>query len=881
MIKNLRIGVRLFVGIGCVLAVMVVALGLYALTLSRTVDRFDHMMATEITIRQKAGEIQQFMLQARRSEKDFLLRKDITYKADVEKEIAALLAANQTVMDTATSAGISEALAHGTKIQGFAREYLEHFTDLTAAHETMGLDHTAGLQGRFRAAVHDLEARLKHYEVETLFVDLLQIRRFEKNYVMKPNAADLNQLRQALDRFVQELPASGLAPEVKTSFSEALRTYTNALDRLAGGAAAAYGDMQAAARTIETGLNEYYVPGIRADLLMIRRHEKDYLLRGEKKYVDQTRGAVKALVQSLNGSGIADDSKADLVRQLDRYTEAFDALVAEQQTVDALMQTMRSAVHNIEPEVAELAADAARRAEKTAAEAKDAVAFDGALAKIIGVIAVIIGMLVAWFMTRSISLPVQKIVGIARDIAGGDLTKSIDIDQKDEIGMLALAFRDMQEKINTLASEIKDLTAGILNGKLDTRADGKGLDRGWLDLITGLNGLIEAFVKPMNLSVRYMTDLSVGVIPDRITDDYKGDFDKIKMSMNRLIDSMHEITQVAIRMSEGDLMVDVKERSDNDTLMAALNGMIHSLKQVMTEVNQASGYVAAGSQQMSSTSGQIAAGASEQASSIEEVSSSMEEMSANIRQNAENAQQTEAIAVQTSKDAQKGGEAVARTVAAMKQIAEKISIIEEISRQTNMLALNAAIEAARAGEHGKGFAVVAGAVRKLAERSQTAAGEISQLSMTSVGIAEEAGQMLTKIVPDIARTAELVQEINAASSEQDSGASQINSAIDQLNSVIQQNSSASEEMSSTAEELSAQAEQLRNIISFFKLDDDRPEQTGKRRAVGMKPKAESSGRKKIPAPRDDQPEKKHIRGIALSLDEHKAMDLNDEDFEQY
>jgi methyl-accepting chemotaxis protein len=258
----------------------------------------------------------------------------------------------------------------------------------------------------------------------------------------------------------------------------------------------------------------------------------------------------------------------------------------------------------------------------------------------------------------------------------------------------------------------------------------------------------------------------------------------------------------------------------------------------------------------------------------------MEEMSANIRQNAENAQQTEAIAVQTSKDAQKGGEAVARTVAAMKQIAEKISIIEEISRQTNMLALNAAIEAARAGEHGKGFAVVAGAVRKLAERSQTAAGEISQLSMSSVGIAEEAGQMLTKIVPDIARTAELVQEINAASSEQDSGASQINSAIDQLNSVIQQNSSASEEMSSTAEELSAQAEQLRNIISFFKIDDDRPKQDKKRPAIGMNRQPTSSGRKKPPVKEKTQ-EKEKLGGIALTLDEHKTMGLDDEDFEQY
>ncbi|MBF0235425.1 MAG: methyl-accepting chemotaxis protein, partial [Desulfamplus sp.] len=194
------------------------------------------------------------------------------------------------------------------------------------------------------------------------------------------------------------------------------------------------------------------------------------------------------------------------------------------------------------------------------------------------------------------------------------------------------------------------------------------------------------------------------------------------------------------------------------------------------------------------------------------------QMSANISQNAENAQQTERLAIQAASDAEKGGQAVAKTVTAMKSIAEKISIIEEIARQTNMLALNAAIEAARAGEHGKGFAVVADAVRKLAERSQAAAGEISNLSVTSVQIAEDEGAMLDKIVPDIKRTAELVQEINAASSEQNSGAAQINQALQQLDQVIQQNASASEEMSATSEELSSQAENLLDMINYFKVD---------------------------------------------------------------
>jgi methyl-accepting chemotaxis protein len=196
----------------------------------------------------------------------------------------------------------------------------------------------------------------------------------------------------------------------------------------------------------------------------------------------------------------------------------------------------------------------------------------------------------------------------------------------------------------------------------------------------------------------------------------------------------------------------------------------------------------------------------------------MEEMASSIQQNADNAKQTDKIASKAAQDTKSGGEAVVQTVAAMKEIAEKINIIEEIARKTDLLALNAAVEAARAGEHGKGFAVVASEVRKLAERSQTAAAEISRLTTDGVEVAESAGELLAKLVPDIRKTAELVQEISAASAEQNTGASQINKAIQQLDQVIQQNASASEEMASTAEELSSQAEVLQSTVSFFKVD---------------------------------------------------------------
>ncbi len=324
--------------------------------------------------------------------------------------------------------------------------------------------------------------------------------------------------------------------------------------------------------------------------------------------------------------------------------------------------------------------------------------------------------------------------------------------------------------------------------------------------------------KPVQAGVNLAQAIASGDFSQRMNLNKSDEIGQLALALDEMAGGLEEFASIASEIAEGNLQVEVTPASSHDQLGNALLNMVGKLREVVGQVKVTTNHVSSGTQAMSASSEEMSQGAAEQAAAAEEASSSIEQMTANIRQNADNAMQTEKISIQAANDAKDGGKAVAKTVTAMKTIAGKIMIIEEISRQTNLLALNAAIEAARAGEHGKGFAVVAAEVRKLAERSQIAAGEINDLSSSSVEVAEQAGQLLDVIVPNIQKTSELVQEISAASREQDAGAEQIVKSIQQLDGVIQQNSASSEEMASTSEELSSQADQLEQMVAFFTLD---------------------------------------------------------------
>ena len=328
--------------------------------------------------------------------------------------------------------------------------------------------------------------------------------------------------------------------------------------------------------------------------------------------------------------------------------------------------------------------------------------------------------------------------------------------------------------------------------------------------------------------------------------------------------ALSQAVGVANKLSAGDLTVKIEVNSKDETgqLLTAMQNMVAKLIEIITAVRSGADSLASASEEISATAQSLSQSSSEQAASVEETTASIEQMTASINQNTENAKVTDSMAGKAAKEATEGGQAVGSTVEAMKKIAGKIGIVDDIAYQTNLLALNAAIEAARAGEHGKGFAVVAAEVRKLAERSQVAAQEIGELASSSVSLAEKAGKLLDEIVPSINKTSDLVQEIASASSEQSSGVAQINGAMGQLNQITQQNASASEELAATSEEMSSQTEQLQNVMTFFKLDAS---------AQGIIPVRHSSG----PAAKLSKAVLKKTAG------KHAAGAPNDQDFSRF
>lgn len=377
--------------------------------------------------------------------------------------------------------------------------------------------------------------------------------------------------------------------------------------------------------------------------------------------------------------------------------------------------------------------------------------------------------------------------------------------------------KNIQTILTQLTEELSKLVNDAKNGILSSRADVEKINFEFREIPKGINQTLDAVIQPLNVAAEYINKISLGDNPPIISEEYKGEFNRIKENLNTLITVNNQIITNAKKIANGDLTLSLTKRCENDLLIEALSVMIVKLNETITAIAETAEDIASSSEEASMAATTIAQGASEQAASAEEISASVEQMASTIQQNTENALDTERISTQAAKSINEVSISSQKSLEAIRLISEKIKVINDIAEKTDILAINAAIEAARAGEHGKGFAVVAAEVRKLAEVSQKAAIDINGLSNTSLKVTEEAGIQMAKLIPDITKTAKLIQEISAASNEQSSGANQIAKAVDQFSQVTQQNSASSEELSSNAQELSSQAEILRNAVSFFNI----------------------------------------------------------------
>jgi methyl-accepting chemotaxis protein len=473
-----------------------------------------------------------------------------------------------------------------------------------------------------------------------------------------------------------------------------------------------------------------------------------------------------------------------------------------------------------------------------------------------------LALFVSVSLLRGILRSLSESVAFAHCLARGDTSQTLDISRRDEIGNLARALREVAQAEAQVAGLAESVARGDLSVDVVPRSEQDMLVRSMRDLV-------RAELQVAEMTEKLATgELNLDVKP-------RSDQDVLLRAFAKLVEAERRVSEIAGQLAAGDLRVEVRTRSGNDLLMASLADMLAKLTAVVSEVQSGAYNVASGSEQMSASAESLSQATTEQAAALEESSASMEEMASSIAQNADNARQTEAIASKAATDARESGQAMTQTVSAMKEIAQKISIIEEIARQTDLLALNAAIEAARAGEHGKGFAVVAAEVRKLAERSQQAAAGINDLSKSSTEVAERAGELLKKLVPDIQKTAELVQEISAASAEQQTGAAQVNKALQQLDQVVQANASSSEELASTSEELSSQAQQLQSVVNFFRMEDTQGATARANRMTRTALAGQTGRSKALPG---GAGAKRKKGGVALQMD---GAEAGDDEFERF
>jgi methyl-accepting chemotaxis protein len=721
--KNLSMGFKMSIGFGGILILLGVVVGIFYKALQDTQTNYMHMQDVQTTIALKAGKINEKMLQARRNEKDFIMRKDMKYLernkattdeiAHLANEVASIAKINDMYVIE------EEAISIGT----LSAEYYTVFEGVVNGNVTMGLDPSSGFQGNFRSAAHDLGEAFDRFDAESFQVLYLFLRRWEKDFMRNGTEKYQDRLFGTLDTYATMLEESGQDEELKLVQMEAINGYKEVFEKIVAlgydseEAATEYQQIRDLAHVLEDTINSILIPNSRALLLTARKHEKDFLMRNDKKYVGRLSDVVEELRAGVSSDSIEEVNREFLTGLLDRYESDFLALVAQNDEVVAKIAKMRDIVHQIEPAVEEIELNATKAQEETLMTTAKSVArsiqISIAVAAGAGIIAVILGLLI----TFSVTGPLRKGVTFAQTVADGDLTQQAEIDQKDEIGVLA----------------------GALNGMATNL-------RGIMGDISSDSNTVASSSEEMTTSATDMSECAEG--------------------MTNMATTAAEATEQATSNIKN-VAAGIEEVSANSTTVAS------AAEEVSTNLSTVGSAV----EQMSANMNTIAVNSEDMSSSVTTVASAVEEMSISLNEVSNRTGEAVTIANNASTMADDTSRKVNTLGESAKEIDKVVDIITGIAAQTNLLALNATIEAASAGEAGKGFAVVANEVKELAKQTASATDDIREQVESMQSNSGEAVDAIGNIVTIIGEVNDVFGTIAASVQQQTSTVNSISENV--------------------------------------------------------------------------------------------------------